>query len=307
MPARNKWLSWLGLALGGLLFLAQLVRGIDALLRAGAIIYAAPILLALGAILLAFAAQIVGWSLLMRGLGVYLAWPDAFAGYVLSFIPRYIPGMIWGYLSRGQWMHEKHSIAYRVTTYGSLLEIVIGISSACSVILIYVSLTNIGIARWFLLILAFVLPALVWLVVVNVKSLPIAGRVVSSRFGTNGGSALTLGRWMMVYTIYILLWACYGEALWATSIVVGNPAPYDLVTLTAIFAFAWVVGLVIIFIPAGLGIRELMLSGMLVSSAGLTADQAGIVAVGLRVVSLGAELGLIMCALAIHKLVDTRT
>ena len=65
---------------------------------------------------------------------------SAVRGYVLSFIPKYIPGTIWGYLSRSEWLKVKFNIEYHNSNIGSIYEIVVIFFSSFVIISIYLSL-----------------------------------------------------------------------------------------------------------------------------------------------------------------------
>src|SRR5690349_17968445 len=95
---RRRWYP-VGLVAGGLLLVYQVVLAARAL-GPGGIRAEHPALLA-AAFLVAVTTNgllVGGWLLIMRQLGAALTWQQALAGYSLAFLPRYIPGSIWGYL-----------------------------------------------------------------------------------------------------------------------------------------------------------------------------------------------------------------
>ena len=97
-PWRRR-LYYAGMALGLLLFLWQLTFAI-ASLRQRAVLLVSPAWLAaaLGLVMVGYLLQLGGWLLVMRCLRCDMTVSNAFAGYYLSFLPRYIPGTVWGYL-----------------------------------------------------------------------------------------------------------------------------------------------------------------------------------------------------------------
>ena len=61
---------------------------------------------ALAAVMLATLIQIAAWQVIMAGMGIYVGRWHLAQGYMLPFLARYIPGSVWGYLGRSQWMNQ---------------------------------------------------------------------------------------------------------------------------------------------------------------------------------------------------------
>jgi hypothetical protein len=64
---------------------------------------------------------------------------------------------------------------------------------------------------------------------------------------------------------------------------------------------AWVAGFVVLFVPAGMGIREIALAAFLVYIMNVAVGPATLVAVMTRVVLAAAELGWIICGLILKQ------
>ena len=62
------------------------------------------------------------WGAIMASQGVVLRPAAIVQGYLLSFLPRYIPGSVWGYLSRNEWLARYHGVGYGVATLTSFME-----------------------------------------------------------------------------------------------------------------------------------------------------------------------------------------
>ncbi len=88
-----------------------------------------PLCLAGILITISFLQQIAAWSLLMRSLNIRLPAHKARFIYALSFLARYIPGSIWGYISRSEWLFQNYQISYTASNYGSILEVAL---AACT-------------------------------------------------------------------------------------------------------------------------------------------------------------------------------
>lgn len=74
-------------------------------------------------------------------------------------------------------------------------------------------------------------------------------------------------------------WACFGLHLVVLGSAVGGPAPWAVATVA--FAAAWVLGMVAVVLPAGLGVRDAVLAGLLAPWSPSTAA-AVVVALGSR-------------------------
>ncbi len=85
-------------------------------------------------IVISFLQQIAAWVLIMRSLHVHLPIHQARFIYSLSFLARYIPGSIWGYLSRSEWLLQNYQVSYTVSNYGSVLEVALAVSTGFFVI-----------------------------------------------------------------------------------------------------------------------------------------------------------------------------
>jgi len=274
-----------GLGVGGLLFLNQTWNGYQAVAHHALDIVSPGLLgIAWALIALAFGLQIGAWSILMRGLGCLLPWRHVVSGYTLSFLPRYIPGSVWGYVSRSEWLYQGYHVPYRLSNLGSALEIA-GIVASNSLILAFSY--------------AWSFPALVRLAVILALPLvlmairPIMGRLsrrsAACSLPLKEISAIPLASWLLILALYLLLWLSHGIALWLLILAFHLPGQGPAQT-TASYALAWLVGFIVPFAPAGLGVRELTLSTLLAGNAGLLGNQASALAVIVRFGSSLAEL-----------------
>ncbi|HPO59070.1 MAG TPA: hypothetical protein PLV53_09520, partial [Anaerolineaceae bacterium] len=75
-----------------------------------------------------------------------------------------------------------------------------------------------------------------------------------------------------------------------------------LLKATFAFSLAWTAGFLILLVPGGLGVRELALSGLLVSLFGLTPAAGALAAILTRLIYSLAEAGWILYGLAASRL-----
>jgi glycosyltransferase 2 family protein len=251
----------------------------------------------LGLYVAAYFVQIIAWALIMRSLQAPLSPSAVLKGYAISFLPRYIPGTVWGYLSRNEWLAQTHGIPYSVSTVASLLEAG----------LLLVTAVALGAFYWVdvlwkvpVAVIGFIAMGITW----------VAVPWLASRFG---GKRLQLSlvdlqywqakRWYLgVYTValYLLFWVLQGGAILYTSTTLCVNAPMGLLEGMAAVSLSWALGFVILFVPAGLGVREWSLSALLVNFAGLESGAAAVVAVVSRVALICAEIIVLLIGLQIY-------
>jgi hypothetical protein len=280
----NPWrrrLYYAGMTLGLLLFLWQLASAI-ASLRSRAVVFVAPVWLiaALGLVVTGYLLQLGGWLLVMRCLRCTLTVSNTFSGYYLSFLPRYIPGTVWGYLSRSEWLSRQHGIFYRKSSIGSLLEAGSFVATALSIgALAYLN------APW-------QIPAVAVLALAGVVAWPLLAYAANATI-----SGL---QWLLIptaYLVYFCYWVVQGLSLAAICRALDVGQSTDFFHLVAASAVGWSAGFLTVFIPAGFGVRELSLTYLLTTQSGMAVADANLVAVLSRVSMIVSEL--LMLATAI--------
>ncbi len=285
--AANPWrrrLYFVGMLLGSLLFIWQLLAAV-ANLRQRPVVVAAPawLLAALLMALIGYLLQLCGWLLVMRFLRSTLSGAEAFAGYFLSFLPRYIPGTVWGYLGRGEWLVRSYGISYRTSSLGSLLE-------AGSFVV-----TALLIGVW-----VYLRPALPPALPVLLAALLLGGGAAA--WTLIGRLALRCSRlgWSLpaaAAALYLCYWGAQGLALSAVCRGLGLTNGVDLLHLTAASAAGWTAGFLTLLVPAGFGVREWSLTYLLTTQSGMAAADANLVAVVSRLSLIVAELLMLAAAL----------
>lgn len=289
----------IGLLLGGGLFLYQIVKAILETIKNGFTILA-PIylLVAFGLVLLSTPLQIVTWKILMSGGGYSLKFVSFVEGFTLSFLPRYIPGSVWGFISRGEWLFQKHKIPYRATGLVSILEILVALVSA----VIWIGLPlgkSISLFIWLGTSVTLVLA--IWLI------FRYGGKTPLQKFTSfPNGQPITLSCWTGGVVSFFLQWAILGMVVFfilrSINPMMVQPDPLQ-ISLVAIkdYVIAWVVGFIIIFVPAGFGFREGVLTFLLTTTLNVDAQTAVIVAILSRLWISLAELAWLGTGMVINR------
>ena len=134
-PRVKALLYRIGLGLGLALFVYQLWLAVMALRSNPAPLHYGYLLALLGLDLVAYVLLIAGWGIITRALRLDLSARHLYDGYVLAFLPRYIPGSVWGYVSRGEWMQRTCGANYSQSTAASIMEISVQFGTAGIVVL----------------------------------------------------------------------------------------------------------------------------------------------------------------------------
>lgn len=294
----RRWRSVLyrvGLAIGAALFVWQAWAAGRALVSQQ-IAVARPELLAVAviAVLIATVFQVGAWRLAMRDLGADLSWRDGIRAYMLPFVARYIPGMVWGYLSRTHWLQTRHGTSPQQANLSAIVEI-LGLILSAAVVAALGGLIAQQSLVWEIGIVASLA------VVAGVLLGPALLTAVVSRWGNRIPwkvdewiGALTVRRigraalWQIGLWVFdgLMVWACLG-GLNARTRLVGS----DLVALAiAAFALSWLLGFLAFFLPAGLGLREVGLTYLLTTQAGVSPEGAAATAVLARAAIVSSEV-----------------
>lgn len=282
IASSRKFLYYLGLGLGLSLFLWQLWQGVQAIHQPAFQLRRPIYLLAtLGSLLMAYALQMIAWAEIMRGLGSSLNMLTVFEGYIVSSLPRYIPGVVWGYLSRNEWLRSQHNISYATSTLGSTLE--------AGLIVLTASVVSISFYLW-----KFGPESLQWTIIPDILVVAwfswyslkwIWGLFVSrqsSTFAYQFRLEISFRRWLNAYLIYLAMWSCYGLSLFSLLNVFSAEYNGNFIEPIALFTLSWLAGFLVIIVPSGLGIREFALVNLLASLSILDVQTAIIVAVTAR-------------------------
>jgi hypothetical protein len=303
----RRYLYWLGLIIGGLLFVNQLIRGytsirlaeIELILMWGVV---------LGILLagLTHLLRTLAWIQIMKTIGIGLPLRETVQGYTLSFISRYIPGSIWGYLSRSEWLFQRFQLPYRMTVLGSFLESLMSFMTAIMVIGWTMALGQTLSMHFLLVLMMLVLPFIVWFVLTRATSWPILRKYFGEQFSTHKAMRSNLGSWILACSLYLLIWLSFGIILFYLVRAFGLSTPGGIRMTTMVFTIAWTAGFLVLFIPTGLGIRELILSNLILLFVGTSYATGSAVAVLIRFLAIVGELLWILIVLfaknqAIHR------
>ena len=212
------------------------------------------------AVLASFAyvgASMQSWRAVMADLGSPLGIRDSADVFLVSQVGKYVPGGVWNVVAGAELGKDK-GVARARTASALAMTMLVSI-------FVGVALAGIGLAlapdgfpawtRWGVVITPIALVLLVPRLLSRV--LAFALRVVRRP----GASAPFTARGVLVAASWAAgAWAVAGLQVWMLAVGLGlAPTPGTFLLATAGFAAAWLVGLAILFLPAGVGARELVL------------------------------------------------
>jgi glycosyltransferase 2 family protein len=301
----KRWrnvLYYVGLGAGLAVFLYQVWHGIQGLRQPDTgIAQIMAVVAATGVIVFAYLLQMLAWTVILRGLGHAIKLRAVLSGYVLSFLPRYIPGSIWGYLGRGEWLKVSCGIPYATSGLSSLLEVGVGLLTAVVIAgSAYAWTTWHAPALWLVIPATALAPWLSWLAYDVLRRQPLTRRLDRLNLLASAETGIGFGYWLLAYVIYCVFWLCYGAALsLLLQGITGRSA--GLLQPTFAYSLAWTVGFLILIVPSGLGAREAMLSTLLSWQLQMSAQSAGAVAIAARIVVLLAEMAWLVVGVVLSR------
>jgi len=289
----NHWrraFFYLGILLGGVFFFQQFFIGVSVLYHRRMFLHNSMYLFASFMMLLvAYGFQMQAWTRIMHGINCDIKLVDSLKGYVISFLPRYVPGTVWGYLGRNEWLKQEFNTPYIISTLGSMLEVGLIVFTGLTLIILYYFSTFIHSYNYWLFLVLFVcfVVLLVWYIVNLILG------IFFARYQKTDLTYLPridLQTWSILYLLYILLWNCYGIALFFLLRAFGVGNQGSIMDTTFIFTSAWLVGFIAIIVPSGLGVREFTMATLLVTTIMLPSDMAGTIAIISRFLTYLVEI-----------------
>jgi uncharacterized membrane protein YbhN (UPF0104 family) len=225
---------------------------------------------ALAAVLAGLAFSVRLWRTLLASLGSPLPVRAAAKVFFVGQLGKYVPGSVWPVLAQME-LGSVYRVPRERSATASVLTMLVSLLGGLLAALVTLPLLAGATAgyRW-----AF-LAAPVLLACLHPRVLnPLLGRLLRlvrrpalERPLTGRTIAVALG-WAMAS------WVLYGTQVWLLAVRLGAPEGRAVLLAVGGYAFAWCVGFLIVFAPAGAGVRELLLVALLapvVGTAGATA------------------------------------
>lgn len=255
-------------------------------------------LLSGAAIVVGLIGSMLSWKALLAGMGTRLPMLAAARVFFLGQLGKYVPGSVWPVVAQAELASEygapraRSGIALIVqmavsTVVGTLFSAVCLALSSPTAFVHY---------SW---LLAIAVIGIVCLIPPLFRRLMgLAGKVL--RRQTDDVASLAWRSLLAGAGWSLVMWACFGAHLWLLAITLGGDSLRLLLVAAGGYALAWLVGFVIIFLPAGAGAREAALT------LALAPVMSGPKALGLALVSrflmLAADAAFAIAAVAAERL-----
>jgi len=219
--------------------------------------------LALVACIVALLVNAQSWRAVMRSVGLTAGMRDSMRVFLLSQVGKYIPGAVWPVLAQAEFARD-HGLSRARAMTGSIVAMVVGVVTAAVVgsLGLVFSVPGAVAQYWWVLVVAGALACMLLP--------PVLHRVVrlAFRLTRRTEQPARIGSWPLLASAAwsLLMWLLLGLQAW---LLLHRAAPsVDLLLATGAFAFAWLVGFLVIVAPAGVGAREAALVLALATVAG---------------------------------------
>jgi uncharacterized membrane protein YbhN (UPF0104 family) len=237
------------------------------------------------------------WPTILRRLGVPVP-KDAVRLFLQSQLGKYVPGSVWHYAGRVG-LARARGVAARFTLLSLGIEVA---ASTLSAALVGLLLLPPRLAVPLMTAVAAIL------VLGSVGRPRTARRLLDPVLWTaervvrvpRSQMAPALRALPVAAALYVPVWAVYGTAFWLTARALFPVPAGELAYFTAAFALGWIAGMVVVFAPGGIGVREAVLVALVAPRIGHT--EAIVVAGASRVLLTGADLAGGGAALALSRL-----
>ena len=196
------------------------------------------------------------WWAILRGSGLRPAPTSTVATWAKSIVARYLPGNVFMFVSRG-WMSHRQGLDVDRVSAGMVYEQVLSVAGALVVTAALFPFWHYQreVTAWALLAIPLIVVALHPRVFAPLAALPLRllhrpplAQVLSFR--------MVLG----LLAAFSGLWLVIGFAMWTFAAAVTNVTAAAFPEITAGFAMAFVAGMVVFFVPSGIGVREAVLA-----------------------------------------------
>jgi glycosyltransferase 2 family protein len=243
------------------------------------------------AVFLTYAIQVQSWRRVLAGWAQRLSYGRAARIWLVVNLGRYIPGKIWsvaGLVVLAQragvepWAAGASAFAMQALGIGTAAAVVAAATPGA------VSPLRLGAAA---LLAVATVAVLVW-----DRAARTAARLVSS---TAEFAPLPLTAVAESAALSLLSWITYGVAFWLLARGLGLPGALPLTTAAGVFALGYILGLLALFAPGGVGVREAVLIGLLTPAVG--AGGAVGLSVASRILLTLTEVAAPLCVLLITR------
>jgi len=218
------------------------------------------IILSVVMVFLTYAIQVESWRRLLGGWAQHLPYSRAARIWFVVNLGRYIPGKVWsvaGLVVLAQragvdpWAAGASAFAIQAVGIGTAVALVAAATPGAA------SPLRLGAA------------ALVALATIGILAWDRTARALARLAGpTAQVEPLPLAALAQSTGLSMLSWITYGVAFWLLALGLGGPGSLPVTTAAGVFALGYILGLLALFAPGGVGVREVVIIGLLTPALG---------------------------------------
>lgn len=223
---------------------------------------------------------IEAWRRVLAGWAQKLSFPRAARVWCLSNLGRYLPGKVWS-IAGLAFLAQKEGVSGWAAAGSALAMQAIAIGTGALVVA----------AGGGTVVSPYALAAAILFALVAVVSLvweSLAGSVVRLLRPSVEWKALPPSAAAAAGTVTLISWIAYGVAFWFLAHALFGPTDLTLVRAIGVFAAGYILGLLALFAPGGVGMREVVFIALLGPVLG--ADGALALAIASRLLLTGTEV-----------------
>lgn len=254
-----------------------------------------PLILSFMVMLIIYPEAAFSWYLLIRNDKIKLA--KATRVWVISISSRYIPGTLWQYLGRIELAKSDLNISRKKTIISLIQEIFLSVLAACFVSLFALEFIIPSTQIKYLLFFFLVAGGVMLIPFVSGKILKIllkiTKRKVDGEFAVSNNVNLLLPLPFFVFNFIL-----NGLGLLLIQYAFLHNMDLNLLTISGIYAFSWLIGYFTLIAPGGLGVTEVSLAYFLSIYAQIPLSVASGIALVFRFVLTLAEMAVFLFLLS---------
>ena len=249
--------------------------------------------LSLASLVVVSALQIESWRVILRGWAQHLRFLAGARIWFLANLGRYVPGKVWSVAGMVV-LAEQEGVERWASAAAAVAVQAVGIGTASVLVAAATPRAYSPLRVAAALVLAVgTVGLLAWK-----GALPRLGRLVGA---AGEWRALPPGAVVTGSAFTLASWCVYGFAFWALGRGLGLPPALPLPDAAGVFALGYILGLLALFAPGGLGVRELTFQTLLTPYLGVGGAAALTIASRLELTITEAAAGLGALALGGRK------
>lgn len=239
--------------------------------------------------------QIESWRRILAGWGQSLPFARGARIWFLANLGRYVPGKVWSVAGMVVMAREEGVQPWAAAASAVAVQ-ALGLGTAAAIVAATVTIRGTGSG------LRLAVAAAASVATIGVLAWDGGLRRLARLVGSaSEWKALPLRTVLASAALTAASWVAYGIAFWLLALGLGLPGTLSAATAVGAFALGYVLGLIAPWAPGGIGVRELVLGGLLTPLLGLGGAAVLTVASRLQLTLTEAAAGLGALFIGRHK------